>query len=120
MSELSEMSDLKNKFFKSSQCFSTYSHNIRSINGHWDDILDIVNSAKPLKFSVLAFQEVWSVSKNYKIPGYGKFEFITRDKLGPLNPNCGGGVGLFIDNKYKDYEILTEESVFKPHIYESI
>ena len=115
-----EMSELKNKFHKSSQCFSTYSHNIRSINGHWDDLLDIINSAKPIKFSVLAFQEVWSVSKNYKIPGYSKFEFLTRDKNGPPNPNCGGGVGLFIDNKYKDYEILNEESVFIPNVYESI
>ena len=68
----------------------------------------------------MAFQEVWSVSKNYKIAGYNKFEYITRDKNGPPNPNCGGGVGLFIDNKFKDYEILTEESIFKPHIYESI
>ena len=40
--------------------------------------------------------------------------------LGPLNPNCGGGVGLFIDKKYKDYEILSDESVFEPHLYESI
>ena len=69
---------------------------------------------------MLAFQEIWSVQKTYKLPGYGKFEYITRDKDGPPNPNCGGGVGLFIDSKYKDYEILTEESVFKPHIYESI
>ena len=115
-----EMSELKTKFLKNNQCFSTYSHNIRSINGHWDDILDIINSANPIKFSVLAFQEVWSVSKNYKIPGYCKFEFNSRDKNGPPNPNCGGGVGLFIDNKYKDYEILTEESVFQPHVYESI
>ena len=33
---------------------------------------------------------------------------------------CGGGVGLFIDDKFKDYEILEEESVFIPHVYESI
>ena len=36
------------------------------------------------------------------------------------NPNCGGGVGLFIDEKYKDYEILQDESIFIPHVYESI
>ena len=115
-----EMPDIKNKFMKHKNSFSSYSHNIRSINGHWDDILDLINSAKPFKFSVLAFQEVWSVNKNYKIPGYGKFEFITRDKSGPANPNCGGGVGLFIDNKYTDYEILEEFSVFIPNVYESI
>ena len=30
------------------------------------------------------------------------------------------GIGIFIHNKYKDYEILTEESVFEPHVYESL
>ena len=34
--------------------------------------------------------------------------------------NCGVGVGIFIDDEYKDYEILEEESVFIPHVYESI
>ena len=115
-----EISELKNTFSKNNNSFSSYSHNIRSINGHWDDILDIIDSAKPIKFSVLAFQEVWSVTKNYEIPGYSKFEYNTRDKNGPLNPNCGGGVGIFIDNKYKDYEILTDASVFIPHVYESL
>ena len=23
-----------------------------------------------------------------------------------INPNCGGGVGIFVDERYKDYEIL--------------
>ena len=118
--EYFEMDELKNKFTKHVDCFSTYSHNIRSINGHWEDLLDIIHSAQPIKFSVLGLQEIWSVSKNYEIPGYGKLEFITRDKNRAPNPNCGGGVGLFIDNKYKDYEVLEEESVFEPHVYESI
>ena len=118
--EYFEMSDFKNNFSKHIDSFSSYSHNIRSINGHWDDILDIINSAKPIKFSVLAFQEIWSVAKNYEIPGYSKFEYKTRDKNGPPNPNCGGGVGIFIDNKYKDYEVLTDASVFIPHVYESL
>ena len=47
-------------------------------------------------------------------------EFITRDKNGLPNPNFGGGVGLFVDEKYKDYEILKEESVFIPYVYESL
>ena len=115
-----EMHELKNNFAKYKDGFSTYSHNIRSINGHWDDILDSIKLAQPFKFSVLAFQEVWSVQRSYEIPGYSKFEYITRDKDGPPKPNCGGGVGLFIDKKYRDYEIMTEESVFLPHVYESI
>ena len=31
--EYYEMPELKNKFLKHNDCFSTYSHNIRSING---------------------------------------------------------------------------------------
>ena len=115
-----EMHELKKNCVKYKDGFSTYSHNIRSINGHWDDILDSIKLAQPFKFSVLAFQEVWSVQRSYEIPGYSKFEYITRDKDGPPKPNCGGGVGLFIDKKYRDYEIMTEESVFLPHVNEYI
>ena len=118
--EYFEINELGPKFAKHNEYFSTYSHNIRSINGHLDDIMDIIYSAQPMKFSVIGFQEVWSVQKVYEIPGYGKFDFRTRDENGPINPNCGGGVGLFIDDKYKDYEILKELSVFIPHVYESI
>ena len=59
-----EFSEFKNKF-KDANSFSCYSHNIRSITGHWDDNLDIIGSVKPIKFSVLAFQEIWSVSRVY-------------------------------------------------------
>ena len=90
------------------------------INGHWDDIYDLIHSAQPIKFSVIAFQEIWSVQKSYKIPGYCKLEYKSRDMHDTPNPNCGGGVGLFIDEKYKDYEILQDESIFIPHVYESI
>ena len=101
---------MKNQFSNMNEEISTYSRNIRTINGHWM----IFASAQPIQFSV------WSVQKTYAIPGYGKFEFIARDKNGPPIPNCGGGVGLFVDEKYKDYEILKEESVFIPHVYESL
>ena len=47
-------------------------------------------------------------------------EYNTRDKNASINPNCGGGVGLFIDEKYKDYEILSDASIFIPNVYESI
>ena len=88
-----KMSELRKTFIKSKDNFSTYSHNVRSINGHWDTLLDILISAQPIKFSVIALQEIWSVQKNYSLDGYGKFEYITRDKNCPPNPNCGGGVG---------------------------
>ena len=115
-----EMEGLNNKFSRFKDRFSTYSHNIRSINGHWEDFLDIIDSIQPHNFSVIALQEIWSVQKTYSIPGYEKLEFLTRDKNGPPNPNCGGGVGLFVHSKFKDYEILNNESIFIPHVYESI
>ena len=114
-----EMSDVKSSFSKLNQGFSIFSHNIRSINGHWKDILDIINENQPLNFSILAFQEIWSVQRTYEIQGYNKFEYNTRDKSSTLNPNCGGGVGLFVD-KNLDYEVLNVQSAFIPHVYESI
>ena len=74
-----EMEEISQIFSKKSNNFSTYSHNIRSLNGHWENILDIIYSATPVKFSVLAFQEIWSVPKTFSIPGYSKFEYSTRD-----------------------------------------
>ena len=114
-----DVSELKNNFSQLKQGFSIYSHNIRSINGHWDDILDTIAQNRPIKFSILAFQEIWSVQRSYEIPGYNKFEYITRDKNTAPNPNCGGGVGFFVDKNF-DYELLNIESAFVPHVYESI
>ena len=69
-----EMEEISKVFSNKSDNFSIYSHNIRSMNGHWDDILDIIYSATPVKFSILAFQEIWSVPKTFSIPGYSKFQ----------------------------------------------
>ena len=100
--------------------FSSYSHNVRSLSGHFDDLVDLLDQAKPHKFSVIALQEVWSINREYNIPTYHKLEYCTRDMSEPLpNPNCGGGVGLFIDSKFS-YEILSVESSFIPGVYESI
>ena len=94
-----EVSELKNNFSQYKHGFSTFSHNIRSINGHWDDILDTINANQPLKFSILAFQEIWSVQRAYEIPGYNKLEYNSRDKNADPHPNCGGGVGIFVNQK---------------------
>ena len=100
--------------------FSVYSHNVRSLAGHFDDLLDLLDQAKPHTFSVIALQEIWSISRKYSIPSYHGLEYCTRDMNQPLpNPNCGGGVGLFIDSKF-EYELLEVESSFLPGVYESI
>ena len=68
-----EMSEFNTKFSSIKAKFSIYSHNVRSLNGHWDNSLDIINSAQPIKFSVIALQEIWSVQKHYALEVYGKF-----------------------------------------------
>ena len=115
-----EISEFNTKLRNNTNSFSIYSHNVRSMNGQWDNLTDIFNSLQPFKFSVIALQEIWSVNRNYELDGYGKFEYVTRDMKGPSNPNCGGGVRFFIDSNFKDCEILKDESVFIPHVYESL
>ena len=107
-----EISEFNTKLRNNTNSFSIYSHNVRSLNGHWDNLTDIFNSLQPFKFSVIALQEIWSINRNYELDGYGKFEYVTRDKKGPPNLNCGGGVGIFIESNYKEYEILKDESFF--------
>ena len=113
--EISQISKLtKTKYF------SSFSHNVCSLPGHFDGLIDILDEARPHTFSVIALQEVWSISRNFHIPSYHKLEFCTRDMNEPLpNPNCGGGVGLFVHNKFS-YEILNIQSSFIPGVYESI
>ena len=65
--EYFEMSDFKNNFSKHIDSFSSYSHNIRSINGHWDDILDIVNPAKPINFLCWLFSNLCCSGKVVKL-----------------------------------------------------
>ena len=55
--EIDQISSLTNTDY-----FSSYSHNVRSLAGHFDDLLDLLDQAKPHKFSVVALQEVWSIS----------------------------------------------------------
>ena len=100
--------------------FSSYSHNIRSLAGHFDDMLDLLDQAKPQICSVIALQEVWSISREYNIPNYHKLEYCTRDMNQPIpNPNCGGGVGMFIHCKFS-YEVLSLDSSVIPGVYESM
>ena len=49
--EYYEIDNMKSNILKHKDGFSTYVHNIRSINCQWDDVSDIIDSAQPLKFS---------------------------------------------------------------------
>ena len=103
----------------SPNCFSLYSHNIRSLSGHFSEMREVLCNILPATFSVIALQEIWFISKLYNLPGYSSLVYKTQDMNTAPNPNCGGGVGFFVNNCFK-YEILEEESVFLPGVYESL
>ena len=92
--------------------------NIRSIASSFDDLRDLLASSQT-PFSVIAIQEVWSVGKVYSLPGFHPLQATTRDKDGPSNANCGGGVGLFISSMF-DFEPMPQLNVFIRGMYESI
>ena len=99
--------------------FSIFSHNIRSLSGHFDSLKDSLYSMLPASFSVIALQEVWSIHKNYDLTGYNNIVYKTRDMKRERNPNCGGGVGFFVSKKF-EFEVLEEESIFVEGVYESL
>ena len=103
----------------SCDAFSIFSHNIRSLSGHFDNLKDCLYSMLPATFSVIALQEVWSIHKQFDITGYSNIVYKTRDMDGVRNPNCGGGVGYFV-NKDMSFEVLEEESIFVAGVYESL
>ena len=99
--------------------FSVFSLNVRSLTRKFDELLLYLAQSSPFSFTVLAFQEVWSVNSDLKIEGYQRLEFSTRDQLqNRRNPNCGGGVGLFVKNGFA-YELLDLENSFVEGVYES-
>ena len=102
-----------------SDTFSIFSHNIRSLSGHFDSLKDSLYSMLPASFSVIALQEVWSIHKQFDLMGYSNIVYKTRDMDSDRNPNCGGGVGFFV-NKDLEFDVLEEESIFVAGVYESL
>ena len=87
-----EPSEVHHLFEKNS--FSLYSHNIRSLSGHFSDMKEVLCNILPATFSVIALQEIWSISKQYNLTGYSNLLYKTRDMNTDPNPNCGGGVSF--------------------------
>ena len=100
--------------------FSVFSQNIRSLANKFDDLQVYLTRAGQFSFTVVALQEIWSVGRDFDLPGYQVLEFNTRDK-GHLvrNRNCGGGVGLFIKSGL-NYELLSFRDEYLEGVYESI
>ena len=92
--------------------------NVRSLQSKFDRLSDFVISTKT-SFPVIALQEVWSVRKQLSLPGYHPLQSQSRDQSGPINPNCGGGVGLYVA-KNLDFEPLPSLNTFIKGVYESV
>ena len=102
------------------QNFSVLSHNIRSLSGKFDELKVLLAGLQNFPFSIIALQEVWSVSRDFRLKGYELLEYATRDKTqSKLNPNCGGGVGFFIKEGL-NYEIVHFGGEFEKGVYESL
>ena len=99
--------------------FSVLSQNVRSLGGKFDLLKEYIGQNAKSQITCILLQEVWSIGRQYDLPGYHPLEFNTRDKNSTLNSNCGGGVGIYIDNCL-DYEILQFEEEFVEGVYESI
>ena len=98
--------------------FNLLSLNVRSLSSCFNDLNDLIAKVKT-PFSVIALQEVWSTTKNFTLPGFHPLQSATRDSCGPVNPNCGGGVGIFVSSDY-DFEPLPQLNCFVRGVYESI
>ena len=102
----------------SSSSFNLMSLNIRSLSSSYDSLSDLLSTAKT-KFSIITLQEVWSVARSYDLPDFHPLQCQTRDQNEPLNANCGGGVGIYI-NRNLDFEPLPQLNKFVKGVYESI
>ena len=98
---------------------SILSQNIRSLGGKFDQLKEYVGRYSTNKITCIMLQEVWSVGRTYNLPGYHNLEYNTGDKNQTLNSNCGGGVGIYVNNSL-DYEVLQFKNEFVEGVYESI
>ena len=110
----------ENHFYKDK--FSVYSNNIRSLPNKWNDFREHMNDfiSENFKFSIVCLQEIWNIPPffNPVLTGYKPLMYKTRDPSGS-NTNAGGGVGVFVDDKYES-EMVDRLSIFIPHVFESV
>ena len=98
---------------------SLLSINIQSLNSKFESFLELLDNFDH-HFSAICLQEVWSIGKNFDIPGYHSPIFATRDQFLPkLNPNCGGGSAIYIRDDH-NFSRLTFNNQFTSGIYESV
>ena len=119
--EYFEQTEFCDKIKNNTKQISTFSQNIRSLPGKWDEFSQQIKDLNhdKFKFTVIGIQEVWNVPEgvHYNLEGYKPFHFTIRDPTG-RNSNAGGGIGLWVDDNY-DFEPLSNISIFEPHVFES-
>ena len=92
------------------------SYNIHLLHGKFEEFRDFIYDF-PNKFSIIGIQEVWSVSHEYPINGYQALEYNTHDSHLPNpNCNCGGGVGIYID-EHLTYTKIEFQNSFIPGVF---
>ena len=52
------------------QTFSVFSQNIRSLANKFDDLQIFLARAEKFSFTVVALQEIWSIGRDFDLPGY--------------------------------------------------
>ena len=88
LEELSSSWNFKNNL-------TVLSLNIRSLTNKISHLSNILShlDAPP---TIICLQEIWGTHGNLNLEGYNKLEYYSRDSIGIPNPNCGGGVGIYI------------------------
>lgn len=116
-----EPDHFKEKYSHIKNQLSFLSLNIRSLPNKFSELTELMQelNSNMFKFSIIALQEIWNVPTgfSFSLPGYKPMMFSIRDKSG-ANANAGGGVGIFVDEKF-ECEIIEQISVFKPKLFES-
>ena len=80
------------KFPSLNSNFSLLSLNVCSLSSKYDKI-KILLANIPFNFSIIGFQEIWSVSREFPILGYQPLVYNTRDMHQvSRNANCVGGL----------------------------
>ena len=69
--------------------------------------------------AAICLQEIWSTHASIELPGYHPMEYYSRDMDGIANPNCGGGVGIYVRNDLS-YHLIDNPSAIVKGVIESI
>ena len=79
-----------------------------------------INNLEKKKVSNPSLVKKRCILEFMRFQGIADLNTIQETKIPHLALIAAGGLGLLIDEQYKDYEILSDASIFIPNVYESI